>query len=226
MALIPSPSVEQPLVRIASTNGRVDVVAEERDDVDVHGDVDVIRAGSQTTVSSENARLSIRVPLGVDVIIGTTSGRIAVSGSVGALSVVTESGKVTVERARSADVRSDSGRIEIGQSDEDCRVRSESGSVSVASCQRANVATRSGKITLNGVHGAVHAHCTSGRIDITMKTASDIEAETVTGRITVTLPRGVRAFRTEAAAGLGAPTDADCTVLARSVTGRIDVANR
>jgi len=226
VALTSPLSTERPLVRIASTNGRVEVVAEERDDVDVRGDADVIRAGRQTAISSENARLKVRVPVGVDIIIGTTSGRVSVSGDVGVLSVITESGTVTVERVRSADVRSDSGRIEIGQSDEDCRIRSESGSVSVTSCRRATVATRSGRIDLKGVRGAVQAHCTSGRITITMTTANDVEAETVTGRIAVSLPQGVRAFRTEVTAGQATPNDADCTVSARSVTGRVDVANR
>lgn len=225
MALIPSPSVERPLVRIAS-NGRVDVVAEKRDDVDVRGDAEVVLAGSMTTISSHDGRLSVRVPVGVDLIIGTTSGRVAVSGDVGALSVVTESGRVDVERAQATDVRSNTGRINIGQSEGPCRVRSESGSVAVASCQRANVATGSGKITLQGVRGTVQAHCTSGRIDIEMATANDIEAETVTGRIAVSLPRGVRVFRAEAAVGQSTPDDADCTVFARSVTGRVDIGNR
>lgn len=218
-------SDERPLVRVAAT-GRVDVVAEERDDVDVRGDASVLRSGNTTTISGEDGQLSIRVPIGVDLIIGTTSGRVAVTGEVGTLSVVTESGRVAVERAQSTDVRSDTGRIDIGQSDGSCRVRSESGSISVASCQRANVATGSGKISLQDVGGPVQAHCTSGRIDIEMATANDIVAETVTGRISVSLPRGVRAFHTEAATGRVTPDDADCTVVARSVTGRVDVGNR
>ncbi|MGH1488138.1 MAG: DUF4097 family beta strand repeat-containing protein [Acidimicrobiales bacterium] len=218
-------SSERPVVRISS-RGRVDVVAEQRDGVDVKGDADVTSIGRTTTVSSEDGRLNIRVPIGVDLIIGTTSGRVAVAGEVGAVSIVTESGRVAVERAQSADVRSDTGRIDIGQSDGPCRVRSESGSISVASCRDANVATGNGRIALQGVRGAVQAHCTSGRIDIEMATANDVDAETVTGRIAVSLPPGVQVFRTEAAAGQVPPDDADCTVLARSVTGRVDVGNR
>ena len=133
---------------------------------------------------------------------------------------------MAVERAQSTDVRSNTGRIDIGRSEGLCRVRSESGSISVASCQRANVTTESGRITLQGVQGAVQAHCTSGRIDIEMATANDIEAETVTGRIAISLPKGVRAFRTEATAGQATPDGADCAVFARSVTGRVDVDNR
>ena len=220
-----SPPIERRLVRIAST-GRVDVVAEERDEIEVRGDAEVVVAGTTTTITAESGRLSIKVPVGVDLVIGSTSGRVAVSGPVGELSVVTESGRVVIERAQSADVRSDTGRVDIGHADGDCRIRSQSGKVSVASCHRADVATKSGSISLRDVRGDVQAHCTSGRIDIEMATANDIDAETVTGRIAVSLPRDVRAFRTEVAAGQAAPSGADCTVFARSVTGRVDVGNR
>lgn len=217
--------IERRLVRIAST-GRVDVAAEERDEVEVRGDADVTLAGNTTTITAGSGRLSIKVPVGVDLVIGSTSGRVAVAGHVGELSVVTESGRVVIEQAQSADVRSKSGRVDIGQSDGDCRVRSQSGKVSVASCQRANVATESGSISLRDVSGEVRAHCTSGRIDIEMATANDIDAETVTGRITVSFPSEIRAFHTEIAADQPAPSNADCTVFARSVTGRVDVGNR
>ena len=223
---MPTPvSIEQHLVRIASL-GRIDVVAEERDDVDVRGDAAVVHTGQTTTITSESGRLAIRVPVGVDLVIGSTAGRIAVSGQIGRVSIVTESGRIAVERAESADVRSGTGKIDIGHSDGDCRVRSQSGSVSVGSCHGADVATDSGRISLRSVRGRVNAHCTSGRIDIEMASANDVDAETVTGRIAVSLPREVRAFRTDVAAGVPAPTGADCTVFARSVTGRVDVGNR
>lgn len=202
------------------------MVAEERDEIDVRGEADVVNTGTMTTITSGSGRLTIKVPTGVDLVIGSTSGRVAVSGQVGELSVVTESGKVVIEQAQSADVRSKSGRVDIGQSNGDCLVRSHSGSVSVASCQKANVATESGSISLRDVRGEVHAHCTSGRIDIEMATANNIDAETVTGRIAVSFPRETRTFRTETAADQVTPDGADCTVFARSVSGRVDVGYR
>jgi DUF4097 and DUF4098 domain-containing protein YvlB len=97
----------------------------------------------------------------------------------------------------------------------------------VGSCGSADVATANGKILLRDVRGVVRAHCTNGRVDITMATADDVTAETVTGRVNVSLPRGVRAFRADLADGQSVRQgDADCVVSTHSVTGRVEVVNR
>jgi DUF4097 and DUF4098 domain-containing protein YvlB len=217
----------RPVVRIATTNGRVDVIAEQRSEIDVRGDAEVSQVGASTTVTGGNNRLTVRIPLGMDIVVGTTSGRVDVSGAVGIAAITSESGRITIERATSVDVRSNSGRIDVGHCGDQCCLRSENGSVAVGSCGSADVATTTGKISLRDVHGVARAHCTNGRVDITMATANDVTAETVTGRINVSLPRGVRAFRANLAdrpstlAG-----DADCVVSTHSVTGRVDVVNR
>jgi DUF4097 and DUF4098 domain-containing protein YvlB len=227
MATLPPPSIERPTVRIATTNGRVDVIAEDRTDIDVRGDAEVRSIGAWTTVTGGNDRLTVRIPLGADIVIGTTSGRVDVSGSVGATAITTESGRVAIGRATSVDVRSANGRIEVEDCSQQCRVRSEHGAVVVGSCGSADVATTNGKIALRDVRGVVRAHCTNGRVDITMATADDVTAETVTGRVNVSLPRGVRAFRADLADGQSVRQgDADCVVSTHSVTGRVEVVNR
>lgn len=217
-------------IRIAATNGHVNVIAEKRADIDVTGDATVSSVGDATTIIGGSDRLVVRVPAQTDVVIGTTSGRVDISGTVGVIAVTTESGKVTVERAESVDVRTTTGRIEIGHCGDRCRLQSENGAVAVGSCGAAEVATNTGKISLRDVRGIANAHCTTGRIDITMATASDVTAETVTGRIDVSLPHDTRALRADSGdvanrAG-PRPADVDCVVTARSGTGRINVVNR
>ena len=208
-------------------SGRVDLIAENRADVDVQGDSEVSRSGASTTITGNHGRLTVRVPTGTDVVIGTTSGRVEVTGTVGAAAVTTDSGRISIDRARSVDARSVNGRIQIEHCGHQCCLRSENGAVEVGSCGTADVATASGRISLRDVRGAARAHCTNGRVDIEMATASDVSAETLTGRIGVSLPRGVRAFRTDFANGpVERPHDADCVVATHSVTGRVDIANR
>jgi DUF4097 and DUF4098 domain-containing protein YvlB len=225
-----SPMTDRLSIRIASTNARVSVIAEERIDIDVAGDAIVSSVGNATTIVGGSNRLVVRVPAETDVVIGTTSGRVDISGTVGTVAVTTESGKVTVERAASVDVRSATGRIDIGHCGDRCRLQSEHGAVAVGSCGAAEVATNTGKISLRDVRGIADAHCTNGRIDITMATASDVTAETVTGRISVSLPPGARALRADSGDATShpaaRPADVDCVVTARSVTGRINVVNR
>jgi DUF4097 and DUF4098 domain-containing protein YvlB len=84
----------------------------------------------------------------------------------------------------------------------------------------------SGRVSLDIADGPVHAHCVSGRIDVTVNSAQDVEAETVSGRISVRLPAGVRPQVVERRDDAELASDQyDCVVTARSVNGRIDVVS-
>ena len=56
-----------------------------------------------------------------------------------------------------------------------------------------------------------------------MVAAQDVDAETVSGRITVRLPPGVRPWVVQRSDVDLAPERHDCVVTARSVSGRVDV---
>ena len=85
-------------VRVSCDSQRVSVVAEERDDIAVEGAARVQRDGDRTTVDRASSGLTIRVPTGTDIVIGATSGRVDVKGTVGAASIVTESGRIEIVR--------------------------------------------------------------------------------------------------------------------------------
>ena len=214
-------------VRISSLSNRVQVIGEDHDDVSVRGDARVTQDGTQTTIDSVQSRLVVSVPAGTDLVIGTESARVDVAGQVGSLAIVTESGRIIVEQAASIDARTKSARVTVGHVDDGCRIRTTSARVQVSGCRDADVATDSGRITLTGVNGAVRAHCVSGRIEIELDSANDIDAETVSGRITVSLPPGVRAHRpSEQDDAAPAAELCDCTVVAKSVSGRVVVSAR
>lgn len=224
MSMLPPP--RPPVVRVATTSGRITITAEARSDVDVSGDAVVSHQAGQVTVSATHARIELRVPNGADLIIGTTSGRIDVRGAIGAASIATESGRINVEEATSIDARSVNGAINIEHCSAQCCLRSENGSIAVGSCGAVDAATTNGKIALHDVRGVARAHCTNGRIDIRLAAAHDVDAETVTGRISVSVPGGVNAafVKPGGHAAPGQPTD--CTITAQSVTGRVDLVQR
>lgn len=213
-------------VRVSSGAQRVQVVVEERADIAVVGEARVQRDGDRTTVDQARGRLTVRVPAGTDVVIGTTSGRVDVEGAVGAASIVTESGRIEIDRAASVDARTASGRLQIGRVQGRCRVRNKSGRVEIGGCGGADVATESGRIRLTHVTGAVEAHCVSGRIDLQFDAPADVVAETVSGRISVRLPSGARPHRIDHTDRSERPDDSDCTVRAASVSGRVEVSVR
>ncbi len=213
-------------VRVSATSGRVKVVAEDRDDVLVRGDATLQHDGSTATVEAGSERVEIRVPSGVDLVVGSDSGRVDVKGPLGVVAVVTDSGKITVEQAAAVDVRTSSGRVAIGRVEGSSRVRTDSARVTVDETAEADVATDSGRIDLRSVSGRTTAHCVSGRIDIGLDAAADVEAETVSGRITVRVADAVRIHSvTGPLPADPEPHGADCTIATRAVSGRVSVTS-
>ncbi len=206
---------------------RVRIVGEERSDVGVEGQARVDTDGSRVTIADVRSPVVVRVPEGIDLVIGTTSARVSIEGRLGDIAVTTVSGRVTAERSGSVDIRTESGRVQVARSDGTCRVRTSSGRVEVGNCLDVDVSTVSGRVTLEAVAGSASAHCISGRIDIGLATAGDVDAETVSGRINVTVPGGTRVLRVDGQAEADDPAgDYDCIIRTRTVSGRVDVSSR
>jgi DUF4097 and DUF4098 domain-containing protein YvlB len=152
---------------------------------------------------------------------------VTIDGRVGAVSAMTTSGRISIADAESVDVRTRSGRIEVKRTSGSCRAVATSARVDIGHCGDADVTSRSGRITLDDANGRVRAHCKSGRIEISMGGAHDVDAETVSGRITVSLPAGVRARVVELPGDPAVDVGGhDCVVVARAGSGRVDVSNR
>lgn len=214
-------------VRVTTTSGAVTVTA----DADVHAVVaaglPIALDGETVTIESASKRIDLRVPEGMDLVIGTSSGRVRVLGRAGVVAVVTASGKVEIVDAESVDVRTRSGRVTIGRAAGHARVVSSSGRIDIDHSGEVDVTTTSGRIVLRDVAGTARAHCASGKVEITMAEPHDVDAETVSGRISISLPAGVRArIDTPTAGSIAVSGEHDCVVTARSGSGRVDVSNR
>jgi len=215
------------LVRISASSGRVRVVAERRDVVEVVGDAAVRTDEECVTVEAGSGRIEVRVPERVELVVGATSGRVDVEGLLGSVAVVCESGRVSIDTAASLDVRTTSGRVSVKEVSGRSRVKTDSGAITVDATGEADATTDSGRINLKGVSGRTRAHCVSGRITIDLMDAVDVEAETVSGRIAITVPRGTNAHRVDGSLDLDpTPGANECTIATRSVSGRIAVKSR
>ncbi len=211
-------------IRVATTSGSVIVRSEPGLGAVISAGSPVEVDGPTVTIDGGSTKTELRVPEGIDLVIGTLSGKVDVRSSVGSIAVVTTSGKVSVERAASVDIRTASGRVEVDVVTDECRIISGSGRVTVGRCGPAHVTTASGRITLGEVHGAIHTHCSSGRIDVTMATASDVHAETVSGRIMISMPADAKVrLDTPSTAAVDVSAAHDCVVTARSGSGRVVV---
>jgi len=179
------------------------------------------------TIDGDSSAVEVRVPEGTDLVIGTTSGKVTVEGRVGAVSVLTTSGRISIDQARSLDARTKSGRVDVGHAEGVCRIVSASGRVTVDRCGSADAASGSGRVVLADAHGHVRATSTSGKVSVAVAGAHDVEAETVSGRIEVSYPDGVRPLVVSSDADVAAAIQGhDCTVVARSGSGRVVVSGR
>ena len=70
----------------------------------------------------------------------------------------------------------------------------------IGPCGSAHVTTQSGRIVVQAADGPVRAHCVSGRVEVGLMAPEDVDAETVSDRIQVTVPHWVAVTTTTTAA--------------------------
>ena len=174
-------------VMVLARSAKVTVTATETDTVraphgriEGHGDSLIVHGGSDT--------LDVEVPLGSDICIATSSGKVRCCGSLGSVSVTSASGKVVVERASAAEIRTASGSIDIGIVDGTVGILTKSGTVEVDSAQRANVTTVSGKITIDSVQHA-EVNTVSGWVRLATRSKPTVKVRGVSANIDVSVAR-------------------------------------
>lgn len=217
-------------VRITANSGSITVTAEARDDVVVdkgqHHPM-----GGVLEVKGTSSGVVMRVPIGTDIIVGTTSGAVTLRGKLGELRVAGRSGRVEIDECASVDVRTISGRVVIGVVDGDCRIKTASGRIRVTRAGgELNVATVSGRIDVGDVAGAVRVNTVSGTVSLGMSRAADARADSVSGRVTIELPHGVHPRTSLVSVSGRCECDLtegdDCRVTGRTVSGRIAIRER
>jgi DUF4097 and DUF4098 domain-containing protein YvlB len=182
-------------LRISAHSGTVSVTAEPRTDVvvdrggvaeaTVDGAVEIRAARSSNSVD-------VRCPVGADVMVGTRSGGVRLSGRFGNVGITSQSGSIRVVAAAEADLRTVSGVVELDECAGRCRVSTTSGRITVGATRDAEISTTSGSIGVDGVAGSVQVRSVSGTVNLVSSASGPVIASTVSGSITIRLPTGVR----------------------------------
>ena len=219
-------------VRITTSSGSVRVIGEPRHDVVSEGGRVAVE-GSSVTVhgkKSGSSSLVVRCPEGTDLVIGTRSGSLEVRGRVGEVRFTTMSGSVRAEHVASADVRTMSGSIDVNECDGLCRVKTKSGSTRVGRAGAVEVTIGSGSIDVERVTGSASARAVSGTVGIGAEGKGPIEAHTMSGSITITVPAGcrphVRAKSLSKSTDISVPSGDDCEIVCKTMSGGIAVRSR
>lgn len=177
-------------LEIATRSGSVAIVARpiSRPEV-LSGAADIQPDGIVEAGSS--GRVEIACPEGMDVIIGTSSGRVECHGRLGRVAISGRSGRISIEEAREIDVRSTSGRVTVGRCAGLCRVAAVSGAVAIGSADLIEVTSTSGRLEVDAVGDAM-VHAGSGRVVLGLSRAGSVEVSTMSGRVRISVPVGVQ----------------------------------
>jgi DUF4097 and DUF4098 domain-containing protein YvlB len=182
-------------LRISAVSGRVTVIAEPRTDVVVDRG-GTASAGADQAVEIRARRpsdsIEVRCPPNADVIVGTRSGNVELQGRLGTVGVTSQSGSIRAAAVREADLRTVSGTVEIAACDGRCRVSTTSGRISVGGAGDAEISTVSGSVGVDRVAGSANVRSVSGKVGIGSSGHGAVQVRTVSGRITIRLPVGVR----------------------------------
>jgi DUF4097 and DUF4098 domain-containing protein YvlB len=184
------------VLRLHARSGKIDVVAEPRDDVLVEGehfDAEVTDGGASLEVRAGRAGskpLLVRCPAGTDICVGTQSGSVRMSGDFGSVSVTTMSGNIDVGTTDEADLRTGSGSIALEGCRERCRLNTVSGKINAGAVAAVAAGTMSGSITIERVSGKLKARTVSGSISAHLDGEGNIAVKTVSGKVQLSLPEG------------------------------------
>jgi len=222
-----------PRISISSRSGRVTVVAEERADILIlegAGVADIVRdEAGQISISTGNgsSALELRCPRGADVRVGTISGRVELRGNFGKVHVTTTTGNIDLDEASAIDARTVSGSISVGRCAIKCRLSTKSGRAEIRHAENADVATVSGKVSVDASSGSVNVKTASGSVAIGASGQNDVAVQTLSGSVTVRVPRGTRpaAFLRSLTGKprLDCEAGTDCRVAVSTMSGKIEV---
>lgn len=181
-------------LRISAVSGGVRLTAEPRTDV-------VVDRGGSASATPDGAveiragrpsdSVHVRCPVGADVVIGTRSGGVELVGLLGTVGITSQSGSIRVARVAEADLRTVSGTVKLEGCEGRCRVSTTSGSIAVGTTHDVEISTTSGTVGVDDVAGAAQVRSVSGTVTIASSARGPVFASTVSGSITIRLPRGV-----------------------------------
>ncbi|MCY3569178.1 MAG: DUF4097 family beta strand repeat-containing protein [Chloroflexi bacterium] len=223
-------------LEITTRSGSLVVIAEEgRVDVEVDG---LDEQAKRKQIWREKGRLHIRsgrgsnaltvkCPPATHVLAGSDSGRVDLRGDFGNVKLKSGSSKISVDSARSADVKTRDGKIEIARTHGRAAAGTISGTIVVGHARSARAASVSGRISLKQIIGSTEAMSVSGKIDIASDGAGDISAATVSGGIKVRIPKHrapeIKCHRKSGSLDVDCTEGNDLTITVATVSGAIKV---
>lgn len=180
------------MVRVTARTGRVELIGVAGAEVEVDGGTTTIGDDGGYDITSRTGTVRVTCPENAVVVVSTTTGAVRLRGHVADVRVITNTGKVEIERAIDVDVRTTTGAVAVGCCVHSCRVVTTSGKVVVDEADTVEVSTASARVRVGTAHTA-QLHTLSGNVEVGGSAWSRLSAHTVSGNIDLQVPSGTAA---------------------------------
>jgi DUF4097 and DUF4098 domain-containing protein YvlB len=222
---------EPAVLHVTNRSGGISVVAREGATLAVEGGTITVDDDGETQIRSADgsSKLVVTCAARTDLVIGTISGSVHVSGPAAEVRVSTVSGAITVEQATRVDLRTKSGTVKVGECAGDSHVVVKSSNVSIDRTVRAFLAGISGTITCDALADA-EVKTVSGDVKLGTLAGGDVRVRTVSGHVDVAVPND--AIPETRLRSLSGTIDCECPVgdqgdvKVASVSGSITISCR
>ena len=216
----------RPVVRVATSSGSITIIGEDRTDVVAeHAEVAPPGADGEVCVTARpSSSVKVRCPSGCDVVAGASSGSIRMEGALGNVRATTSSGRISVDHAAAADLRSSSGALSVARCDGAVRGATSSGKVEVGSCETLDARVGSGRVSVTAA-GRATVKGVSSTVEVESH-GGDVDVATVSGKVAVTVPAGTRPnvrVRSGKRPRIEVEEGDDLRIDVRTVSGRVTV---
>jgi hypothetical protein len=183
--------------------------------------------GDVLVVRSAGRRVEVEVPIGFDVVVSATAGRVITQGHLGRVVVTAGAGRIDVEHAESVDVRAGAGRVIVERCVGECRLKVDAGRAQLGHVGSLHVMSDAGRIEARQIDSATTVRALHGRVDLGVLGGGDVDIETQTGRIDVKVqgtakPR-VTAESQHGRLRMAVPAGDDFALRVRTAHGRVTV---
>jgi DUF4097 and DUF4098 domain-containing protein YvlB len=214
-------------VRITVASARVVVRGEDRTDVAVDG-ADRSGTDGDVVVEGGSQAVTVLVPTGTDVVVGSESGTVALEGELGSVRVTTSSGAVEAHDVGAIDARTASGRLAVRTSRGPVRLTTRSARIDVGRADGpVTASTTSGRLQVGEARAGASLRSVSGRVELGVSGTGEVDVETVSGRVDIAVRGGgrpeVQLRSNSGRRRIECETGTDFPIRARTVSGRITV---
>jgi hypothetical protein len=187
------PGAEEIVIEVRARNGLAEELIDRLDLVVTRSSVRLSVPDRRLMLRSPSFAITVTTPPDVAVTATSASSDATLSGRLGAVTLTSGSGHLTVEHCTELQARTASGDVRAGRIERTATIGNASGDVRVADAAGpVQVRTASGDVLLGSVTGDASVKSASGDISVERAVSGRLRLQTVSGDATVGVEPGLR----------------------------------